>query len=168
MRKIIQIGCFIAMFMLVSFATQAQKVGFIDSDAILAEMPQVKQAQANLEVLRKQLTTKGQQMVTDFQTKYQDLAKKEQEGKISRIELETEAKKLEAKQAEIGKYEQDMVKQLQDREAKELQPIFDKVSQAIKDVAKENGYSFVFEKRTLLYFDEAMDIGSLVKAKLGM
>ena len=82
--------------------------------------------------------------------------------------MQTEAKKLEAKQAEIGKYEQDMVKQLQEREAKELQPIFDKVSTAIKDVAKENGYSFVFEKRTLLYFDEAMDIGGLVKAKLGM
>ena len=73
MRKVIQIGCFIAMFMFVSFSMQAQKVGYIDSDAILAEMPQVKQAQANLEVLRKQLTTKGQQMITDFQTKYQEL-----------------------------------------------------------------------------------------------
>ena len=66
------------MFTMVTMSAQAQKFGFIDSDALLIEMPKVKQARANLEVLQKQLQTKGQNMVNEFQTKYQQLETKKQ------------------------------------------------------------------------------------------
>ena len=156
------------MFAFVAMNAQAQKFGFIDSDALLAEMPKVKQARANLEVLQKQLQTKGQNMVNEFQTKYQELEQKRQQGIITQKDLETEAKKLEKKQLEIQQYEQDMMKQLQEREQKELKPILDEVTTAIQTVAKENGYQYIFEKKTLLYFDSAMDVSSLVRAKLNM
>lgn len=168
MRKFIKISCLLAMFALVTLNVQAQKFGYIDSDAILTEMPKVKQARANLEVLQKQLQTKGQNMVTDFQTKYQALQDQQAKGTITQKNLEVEAKKLEKKQAEIQAFEQDMMKQLGEREQKELQPILDEVTNAIKAVAKENGYQFIFEKKTLLYFDDAMDVGAMVKAKLKM
>jgi len=168
MRKFIKISFLLAMFAFVATNTQAQKFGFIDSDALLAEMPKVKQARANLEVLQKQLQTKGQNMVTDFQTKYQDLEKRRQAGTITQKELEDNAKKLEKKQLEIQQYEQDMMKQLSEREQKELQPILDEVTGAIQAVAKENGYQYIFEKKTLLYFDSAMDVSTLVRAKLKM
>ena len=168
MRKFIKISFLLAMFAFLATDSQAQKFGFVDSDALLAEMPKVKQARANLEVLQKQLQTKGQNMVNGFQTKYQDLEKRRQAGTITQKELETEAKKLEKTQLEIQQYEQDMMKQLQEREQKELQPILDEVTTAIQAVAKENGYQYIFEKKTLLYFDSAMDVGSLVKAKLNM
>jgi len=61
-----------------------------------------------------------------------------------------------------------MIRQLQEREQKELQPILNEVNDAIKAVAKENGYQFIFEKKTLLYYEDAMDVGVLVKAKLKM
>ncbi|HFC01296.1 MAG TPA: OmpH family outer membrane protein [Phaeodactylibacter sp.] len=156
------------MFTLVALNTQAQKFGYVDSDAILAEMPKVKSAKANLEVLQKQLQTKGENMVKEFQTKYQDLQQRQQAGTITQKQLEVEAQKLEKKQAEIQAYEQKMMQQLSEREQKELQPIFDEVSAAIKAVAKENGFQFIFEKKTLLYFDNSMDVSNLVKAKLKM
>ena len=54
MKNLIKIGgLFIAMFCMVSMA-QAQKFGYVNSAAILAEMPDVKQADANLEALQKQ------------------------------------------------------------------------------------------------------------------
>jgi outer membrane protein len=168
MRKFIKISCLLVMFTMVAMSTQAQKFGFIDSDALLFEMPKVKQAKANLEVLQKQLQTKGQNMVTEFQTKYQQLETQKAQGTITQKNLETELKKLEKKQGEIETFEQDMVRQLQEREAKELQPILDEVTVAIKAVAKENGYQFIFEKKTLLYFEEGMDVGAMVKAKLKM
>ena len=166
MRKFIKISFLLAMFAFVAVNAQAQKFGYIDSDALLAEMPKVKQARANLEVLQKQLTTKGENMVKDFQTKLQALETKRQQGTITQKDLEAEAKKLEAKQLEIQKYEQDMYKQLAEREQKELQPILNEVNDAIQAVAKENGYQFIFEKKTLLYFDDAMDVSAMVKAKL--
>ncbi|MEM6964712.1 MAG: OmpH family outer membrane protein [Bacteroidota bacterium] len=168
MRKFIKISFLLAIFAFVAFNAQAQKFGYVDSDAILAEMPKVKQARANLEVLQKQLTKKRQDMVNDFQTKYATLQDRQQKGDITQKDLEAEAKKLETKQAEIQKYEQDMYKKLADKEQEELKPILDEVNDAIQAVAKENGYQFIFEKKTLLYFDNAMDVGSLVKAKLNM
>lgn len=168
MRKFIKISFLLAMFTLVALNTQAQKFGYVDSDAILAEMPKVKSAKANLEVLQKQLQTKGENMVKEFQTKYQDLQQRQQAGTITQKQLEVEAQKLEKKQAEIQAYEQKMMQQLSEREQKELQPIFDEVSAAIKAVAKENGFQFIFEKKTLLYFDNSMDVSNLVKAKLKM
>ena len=168
MRKFIKISWLLVMFTMITMSAQAQKFGFIDSDALLIEMPKVKQARANLEVLQKQLQTKGQNMVTDFQTKYQSLDTQQKQGTITQKNLEIESKKLEKKQAEIQKFEQDMITQLQEREQKELQPILDEVNAAIKAVAKENGYQFIFEKKTLLYFEDGMDVGALVKAKLKM
>ncbi|MFK8009180.1 MAG: OmpH family outer membrane protein [Saprospiraceae bacterium] len=166
MRKFIKISCLLVMFTMVTMSAQAQKFGFIDSDALLIEMPKVKQARANLEVLQKQLQTKGQNMVTDFQTKVGALQDKSQKGLITPKDAAEEEKKLMKKQEEIQAFEQDMIRQLQEREAKELQPILDEVNAAIKAVAKENGYQFIFEKKTLLYFEDSMDVGTLVKAKL--
>jgi len=153
---------------MITLSAQAQKFGFIDSDAILIEMPKVKQARANLEVLQKQLQTKGQNMVTDFQTKVAALQDKSQKGLITPKDAADEEKKLLKKQEEIQAFEQDMIRQLQEREQKELQPILNEVNDAIKAVAKENGYQFIFEKKTLLYYEDAMDVGVLVKAKLKM
>ena len=166
MRKFIKISCLLVMFTMITMSAQAQKFGYIDSDALLVEMPKVKQARANLEVLQKQLQTKGQNMVTDFQTKVQALQTKSQQGLITPKDAAEEEKKLMKKQEEIQAFEQDMIRQLQEREAKELQPILDEVNAAIKAVAKENGYQFIFEKKTLLYFEDSMDVGTLVKAKL--
>jgi outer membrane protein len=168
MRKFIKISCLLVMFTMITMSAQAQKFGFIDSDALLLEMPKVKQARANLEVLQNQLQAKGQNMVTDFQTKVQALQDKNQKGLITPKDAADEEKKLMKKQEEIQKFEQDMIKQLQEREAKELQPILDEVNEAIKAVAKENGYQFIFEKKTLLYFEDSMNVGTLVKAKLKM
>jgi outer membrane protein len=168
MRKFIKISFLFVMLAFVAFDAQAQKFGYVDSDAILAELPKVKQARATLEVLQKQLQAKGQNMVNDFQKKYTDLQDKQAKGVITQKDLEAEAKKLEAKQLEIQQYEQDMMKQLAEKEQKELNPILEEVNNAIQAVAKENGYQYIFEKKTLLYFDEAMDVSSLVKAKLNM
>ncbi|MFK7773281.1 MAG: OmpH family outer membrane protein [Saprospiraceae bacterium] len=166
MRKFIKISCLLVMFTMITMSAQAQKFGYIDSDALLVEMPKVKQARANLEVLQKQLQTKGQNMVTDFQSKVQALQTKSQQGLITPKDAADEEKKLLKKQEEIQAFEQDMIRQLQEREAKELQPILDEVNAAIKAVAKENGYQFIFEKKTLLYFEDSMDVSALVKAKL--
>ncbi len=46
-------------------------------------MPQVKEAESNLEALGKQLQAKGEKMMQDFQLKYQELERKVQAGEIT-------------------------------------------------------------------------------------
>ena len=168
MKRILKItGLLLIVFGAMNTA-QAQKFGYVNSSAILAEMPEVKQMEANLEALQKQLQKKGQGMVEQLQQDYAAIQQKAASGDLSPKQQEEAGKKLEDQQAEIGKFEQDMVKQLQDKRNKELQPILEKVNQAITDVAKENGLQFIFDEGVILYADESMDVATLVKAKLGL
>ena len=168
MKRIVTISCLLLMVFGAVSAVQAQKFGYVNSTAILAEMPEVKQMEANLEALQKQLQKKGQSMVEQLQQDYAVVQQKAASGDLSPKQQEEEAKKLEDQQAEIAKFEQDMMKQLQDKRNKELQPILEKVNQAITDVAKENGFQFIFDEGVILYAADSQNVEDLVKAKLGL
>ena len=146
MSKILKIGTLVLALVALVTAVQAQKFGYVNSAAILAEMPEVKQADANLEALQKQLQKKGQNMVQALQKDYTAAQEKIAKGLLSPKQQEDEGKKLEDRQKEIAKFEQDMVKQIQDKRNELLQPIYDKVNAAIADVAKENGFQFILEE----------------------
>lgn len=170
MKRILKISLLVTVAMCSLVVAQAQKFGYVNSAAILAEMPEVKQADANLEALQKQLQKKGQGMVEQLQKDYVAVQQKVERGELSPKQQEEEAKKLKDRETEIGQFEQDMVKQIQDKRTELLQPIYDKVNQAIKDVAGENGFQFIFDISTgiLLYADESQDVSAQVKAKLNM
>lgn len=168
MKSWIKIACLIvAMGSMVSMA-QAQKFGYLNSAAILAEMPEVKQADANLEALQKQLQKKGQEMVAKLQEDFTEVRRQIDEGNLSPIQQENESKRLQEEEAKIAKFEQDMMKQVQEKREELLGPIYERVNQAIEDVAKENGYQFIFDQGVLLYAKDEQDVSSLVKAKLGL
>ena len=68
----------------------------------------------------------------------------------------------------------DFQKEIQEKIAKKREelygPILDKVDTAIKEVAKDGGYTMVFNADTqiLLYADDETNLTDKVKAKLGM
>ena len=59
-----------------------------------------------------------------------------------------------------------MRKQVTEKREELLGPIYEKVNQAIKDVAKENSYQFIFDQNVLLYAEDSQNVNDLVKAKL--
>jgi outer membrane protein len=148
----------------------AQKFGFCNSAALLAELPEVKQADSDLQAYQAQLTKKGQQMVQVLQTKAADLQKRQEARTISPKDFEAESAKLETEQAGIQEYEQQVYADLTKKREELYAPILAKVNQAMKDVSKENAYILVFDSSTqvLLYADESLDVTKLVKVKLGI
>jgi len=170
MKKLIKISALLIAIVCMSVSVQAQKFGYMNSQLLLSEMAEVKQANANLETLQKQLQKQGQNMVQALQTKYTDLQQKVERGELSPKQQEEEALKLREEEAKIGQYEQKMVNDIKTKEAALLQPILDKVNVAIQAVAEENGYTYIFDASTsiLLYAQETTDVSSLVKSKLGI
>lgn len=148
----------------------AQKFGYLNSQALMAELPEVKQADATLQALQTQLEKKGQLMVQDLETKYKELQRREQSGEISPKALEEEAKKLKEQEGELGKFEQDVQKQLLSRRQELLQPVIDKLNNAIKQVATEGQFTYIFDSSAgiLLYAQESLDVTAQVKTKLGI
>jgi outer membrane protein len=172
MKYLLKYTLILALALGVSSNISAQKFGYLNSAAILQEMPEVKQAEADLEVLQKQLQARGETMLLEFQTKYQELERKNQQGEISPKELEEESQALKADETKLAQFEQDMQRQVLERRDALLKPILDRVNAAIAEVAKEEGYTYIFDASPgtgiLLYADESTDVVEKVKAKLGM
>ncbi len=173
MKQITKLFILVLMMAATAFNADAQKFGYLNSAEILSGMTEVKQADSSMEALQKQLQKKGQQMVQAYQTKLQTLQKKEAAGELSPKQIEDEAAALRKEEEKIGKFQQDMEKQMGEKRNTLLQPIFDRVNGAIKDVAKENGYNYIFDRNaaqgsTILYADDSQDVTALVKTKLGL
>lgn len=169
MKNLLKLGLLLAVIFVMGTEATAQKFGYLNSSALLAEMPEVKQAEANLEDLRIQLQKKQQEMFQGLQTKYQDLQRKEQQGEISPKQLQEQAALLQAEESQLMQEEQNMQNQLLTKRETLLQPILDRVNDAIASVAKENGYQFIFDASAgILYADESQDVTAMVKAKLNL
>lgn len=171
MKSVLKYTLLLGLTLLIQTA-HAQKFGYVNSGSILETMPKVKEAESNLEALGKQLQAKGEKMMQDFQLKYQELERKVQAGEITPKDQETQAKLLEEERNKILQFDQDMQNQLAQKRDSLLNPILEEVRNAIKAVATENGYTYIFDGSpgvgVLLYADESTDVTALVKTKLGM
>ena len=168
MKQVLKIATLLLVLVGSATALQAQKFGYVNSTALLSQLPEVKQAEANLEALQKQLQKKGQSMVEQLQKDYGEIQRQIEGGELSPKQQEEAGKKLETRQQEIAKFEQEMMGQIQAKRQELLEPIYDKVNEAIAAVAKEGGYTFIFDQGVLLYFEEEQDVSDEVKARLNL
>lgn len=160
----------LAFCLFATLAVSAQKFGYINSQQLIQQIPQVKEANAELETLQKQYESQIQNKATSLQTKYQALARKQDQGEISPKQYEVEAQALEQERADIAKFQQEIQQNLATKSEDLLKPIRDNINTAINTVAKEEGYTYIFDYSVgiILYAEESTDVGSLVKAKLGL
>lgn len=155
---------------LASVAINAQKVAFIKSQEILTTLPEVKQANSDIEVLKSMFQKKGEEMVKELQMKYQTLQQKQASGELAPIEIEKQAAELKQEETKLGEFEQSSQEKIMQKSEELLKPIQDRVNKAIKDVADENGFLYIFDAGMglVLYADPTADATNLVKSKLGI
>ena len=160
----------IIAFVLITGVTFGQKFAYINSQEILSALPEVQQANSNIETFRNQLIKLGQQKLEALQKKYKDLEAKQNRGELSPKQLDEEAKKLKLEEEQLAKFDQESQQKIMKKSEELLKPIRDKVQKAIDDVAKEEGYEFVFDASMgfILYADDSTNISDKVKAKLGI
>jgi outer membrane protein len=150
----------VAVFVLSSFAvTQTQRMAFVDSETILGQLQEAQDAKAAVDEAVKQWQDELDKMGRDLDSSLQDYQNKA--TLYSQQKKEEEQKKLSDMQQKIRDLQ---LKRQQDaaqlRDAK-FQPIRNKVLKAIEGVAKEEGFTFVFDKlnqTVLLYADVKYDL----------
>lgn len=151
-----------------AFAQKAQKFGHINSNDLMAIMPGKDSAQAVMQKevadLEEQLTA----MQAEMQKKYEDY--QNNQAGWSELIRSTKQKELQAMGERVQEFQANAQETLQQREQDLLQPIIDRAKKAIEEVAKENGYTYIFDSGVgaLLYQPESDDILPLVKKKLGI
>jgi outer membrane protein len=172
MMKIKVILSAIALFC-VGFVAQAQelKIGYTNVELLMDLMPEMEQIAADIQDYQSQLQTNIQTKAQDFQRKvqaYQQAAPTMTEE--ARAAKEQELQKL---QQELQKYEQDAQTSYQRKLGELLEPVQQKVFNAINAVAAENNYTHVFSESAgqspiLLYTKDEDKFTELVLAKLGI
>lgn len=172
MEKVLKIFALAAFVVFVAASSAVQsgnKIAYINSASIMAELPQVKSAQADLEVMQNQLQKKGEKMVEDYKATEREIVQKVQAGQMSPQQQEAEGKRLQDKQQEIAAFDQKMREDLAKKQQELFEPLQIKMQSAVDAVGKEGSYSMVFDisvPGVIIYADEATDISSAVKAKL--
>lgn len=168
MKNLLKISTLVLVLLACTFSVQAQQFGYVDSQLILSEMPAVKQAESNLEALQQQLQKKLQMGVELLQKDYVALQQKIERGELAPVQQEEQIAAIQAREQQLQAEEQNMVQQIQVKRNELLEPIYTNLNTAIADIAKEKGFTFIFDKQVLLFGEESQDVSADVRAKLNM
>jgi len=142
---------------------ESQKIGYVDSQVILTQLPEAIKAQGDLDALTNKWTAQLDSMNKALQQSYENYQKQ--------ANTMTEAKKTAAQQ-DLVEQQQAMENFRRDKFAQQtgeiykkneeiFAPIKKKIFKAIEEIAKKEGMKFVFDKAgdvVLLYADASYDI----------
>jgi len=147
-----------------------QLFGHVNSQDILSAMPEAATAQLALQSELEVLQQTGQTMMQEFESQQKQF-QIDQENMNDAIR-NTKIKGLEDLQARILTFEQTAEQSIQMKQAELFEPILTKIQNAIDEVAKEKGYSYVFDvvglQGGMVYKDDSYDITNIVKTKLNL
>jgi outer membrane protein len=151
-----------------TMAQKNTKFGHINSNDLMQIMPGRDSAQTVLQGEVAELEETLKSMQAEAEKRYNDYVAN-QAGWTELIR-QTKQREIQDMAARIEEFQQNAQKQLQEREAELLKPIIDRAKKAIADVAKEGGYTYIFDTGTaaILYDEGGDDIMPQVKKKLGL
>ena len=171
MKKTAKVVAILVLLFGCSFMSQAQnavKIGYIDFNSLLAVMPRIDSVKIKLQNYQKTLTDQMDAMKAEFENKYMDY--QSQASSMSDLIKQTKEKELADLQARIDAFQQKASQDLTNKQQELVSPFIEKAKGAIKEVAKENKYTYVLNaiEDVVIYKEESDDVMNLVKKKLGI
>lgn len=162
----------LSLLMLCSSTTvQAQKIAYVDTEYILGNVPEYKNAQTQIDDLsskwQKEIEIRFAEIDKLYKTYQADATMLPEEMKRKR-ENEIIAKEKSVKDLQKARFGQsgDLFKKRQEL----IKPIQDKVYNAIEAIANQDNIGIVFDKSTgatMIYTNNKYDISDIVLGKLG-
>lgn len=168
MRKILQLSLLMVSFLAIGATTVSaqQQIAFVDSDALLSELPARQQMDVELESFQKQLNAKIEEEQKKLQLYVQNISSKIQNGELSPKQQKEEEAKVQEMRTELQKKALKADQDLAKREQELSQPIIDNFNAALQKVAEENGYAYIVDIKMFLYFGGGVDATEAVRAAM--
>jgi len=143
--------------------TQSQKIGYVNSAKIFQELPAAQDAQRRIDALSKPVQDSLEAMQRDLQARYEDYQKRE--ALLNDAAKKSEQQKLIELERRMNEFRVQKLGndgELARETEKLLNPLRERIKNSIAAVAREEKYSFVFDKtetiQILLYGDPTHDI----------
>lgn len=157
--------CFLT---LPSFGQKSNKFGHINSAELLSLMPERKEAAAKMDTITREMQKQLEEMMTEYRSKQEKyLAESGKMTDLVKADREAELQNLGAR---IQKFQEQAQESLEQKQQELMDPIIQKAKKAIEQVAKENGYTYIFDTSVgaLLFWEESDNVLNLVKKKLSL
>lgn len=150
------------------FAQSKIKLAHLNSADLMEVMPGRDTAQKIIENYATSLEEEIKAMYTEYQNKAESF--KKNQAMMSQIVQDSKIKELQDLESRIKLFDEGAQRDLQSKQEELLKPLIDRAKTAIAEVAKENGYTYVFDTSVgaLLYYESSDDILVLVKKKLNI
>ncbi len=169
MKKFIVTAALLASGILGAQAqTDGLKIGYTNVNYIFSLSPRSKEIESEIktrtQILQKEVEKKEQEL----QAKFQDYEKTRSTMMESiRADKENELRNLEQSIMNLRKNADG---ELRNKYEELVAPESEKISKAVKDVAKENGYTYIMngDPQVMLFGEEKYDVTDLVLKKLGI
>ena len=167
MKKIFTVAFIALGFVFAANSAVAQaKIGYISSQDLITLMPEYKKADSSLQQLRAALIQNAQEKETKLNSDIEKFNK--DSATMNEAIKAVKRQDLQKAYQELAGEEQRIQEALQQQQQRELAPIQKKANEAVQAAAKENGYTFVFEKDVLIVAPPGDDILPLVAKRLGI
>ena len=166
MKKFVTLALISASLFGFSNITNAQKIGYISADEIIQLMPEAATVQTQLDEYQQSLYKNAEDQKAALNDAVQKFYK--DSASMSPSLKEVKRTDLQKQYQDIGGIDQKIQSQFEQKRQELSLPIQKKLQAAIEDVAKENGYTYVFPREALIYMPPTSDIGPLVRKKLGL
>jgi outer membrane protein len=145
----------------------AQKIGHINSQEIMAVMPETKQMSQRLDSLQSAYETQLANMQEEFNKKVAEF--QQQQATMTAGVRDFRQQELAEMEQRMQMFYQTIQKDLQTKQVEYLQPVQTKLLEAINKIAAAQGCTYVVDRATVLYVGaDALDLTSAVRAELGI
>lgn len=171
MNKIIKVFFLAAALFVVNGFVSAQtvKIAHVNTNEIMNDMPDRTKAEKSLETYYNELQEQLKTMYGEYQNKLQDYQSNAET--MSNLVKQSKEKELVDLESRITAFQANAEEAFDAKRAELLQPLLEKIQNAINAVGKEKGYTYIFDTATgaTVYIDaDAIDVTKDVKAKLGI
>lgn len=152
-----------------AFSLNAQaKFGYLNSQELLAGLPEIQVADTSLKTYQEQLLARGKTMMSEFEADYQTYMQEMNGGLLSKVQSTKKEEDLGVKQQEIQSYEVEVQQKLGIKREELYKPILDKLTNTIKVYGEENGFTMIFDTSAgnILHAVDSDDLTEAIKAAL--
>ena len=156
------------IILLTSFQINAQsKVGTVDVEYILSKMPQLEQVRSDLKIYSDDLENQAKTKIATYQT-LMDAYKQNENSYTEAVKKEKQNEIITLEQG-FQKFQQNSAQLVQIKQNELVQPLYQKIGEALNTVSKEEKFTQVFRtNNNIVYLDSNLDITLKVMTKLGL
>ena len=149
----------------------AERTGYANIEYIISQLPDMKQIQTDMKSTETQFRNQIQERTQKLQQQYSDFNEKSRE--MADTVRENRQRSLQQAIADLQKFQEDAQVTLENKQKLYMAPLYLKVTKAISEVAKENGFAIILTEKVnnysvLLFRQPADDVSDLVLKKFGV